>query len=298
MPEADIDRLRPLKRLLPRLVLILAASIPSKMRADDVVLRSGMSYRDVKTEARGELHRIVFQDGRVLTVPNAWIRSLRPAPVTWTTPARKLTIPLPPERAKPARTTRVPLPPKREPPRPAPAPEGNPPDERRPLARSGRPGPIPWTPVLKSAVLPGWGQQSTGRPAAGALFAASSIYVLQRYWSVRQQHATAEAAYNDPLPVSAVASQTLTGALPLVNAAAINLVYLSEKEQRVRLLEKQGNSMVLAFSLLWGWNMLDILHETGLWKRVWRHSRSDPGKAMPVLYWQKDSISAAVVFAL
>lgn len=300
MTAAVTEHLRPLS-LLSIVGLIAAAATSTPLRADDVVLRSGVRFRDVKTEPSGHSHRILFRDGRVQVVPNAQIRSLRPAPTTWTKavppepqhePAAKPVEPVPVAPVEPdPPATDIPAVPETNT-----APENGPiPDSRPELpAKNG----IPWTPVLKSAILPGWGQYSLGREQTGALYAATSLFILQRYWTYRQRHATAEAEYNDPVPVGAVASQTLTGGVSLLDAAATNLIYLSDKERKVHSLEKQGNSMVLAFTLIWGWNMLDILYTGSPWSRERLNSRTMPPRAIPVVTLQKDSITAAVVFCL
>ena len=242
--------------------LVCAAS--ARSLADTVVLRSGVQLRNVKTSPIGEMHLIEFEDGTIEKIPNSRIRSLRRAATTWTRNQVK-------EPEAPKVVT----------------PEPSLPASRRSLA-----------PILKSAVLPGWGQISEDRVKTGMAYGAASILVFQRYWTYRQRHAAAQRDYNDPVPVGLVASQSVSGSLTLPQAAAINLAYLSQKEKQVYSLQRKGNNMLALLPAVWAWNMLDIVHGGVPWEKRWLGSA--PREQVPVLCISSGpgSITAAVRYYL
>ncbi|MBI3395065.1 MAG: hypothetical protein HY042_04455 [Spirochaetia bacterium] len=245
--------------------------------ADVVVLRGGARYDDVKTQPSGESHRILFKDGHINVVPNSQIKSLRRAPTTWTEPVR-------PEVEQPKKPVEPQTDPRDETPR------------IEPVVKPAEPT-RNWGPVFKSALLPGWGQYDEGRSTSAAVYAATYLFAVQRYWTLRNAHAVAQADYNDPLPVGSVAGQTLNGSLTVAQAAVINFAYLSNIERRVHRLQKQGNEMVLIISVAWGWNMLDILRGGTPWERQW--FGGDRG-LLPILriQMQRDSIAASMSLPL
>lgn len=262
--------------------------------ADRVALKSGMVYHDVKAEPTGNAHRISFSNGMIKFIPNSQIRSVRPGPLTWRFPYR------PPVQKQ------LPIPERSPDEKPEKDPVKRPEEFRKPpestLEQTWHPG-KDWGPVLKSAFLPGWGQYSIGEKRNGALFAASSLLVFYRYWTLRQQHAAAEADYNDPGPVAAIAAQSQTGAFTVLDVTALNLVYLSAKERRVYRLQNEGNAMLGLFTFLWGWNMLDISCRGPLMERC-RRPFSRTGEQsripdfVPGFYWSRDTVSASVTFFL
>jgi len=266
--------------------------------ADRVALKSGMVYHDVKAEPTGNAHRISFSNGMIKFIPNSQIRSVRPGPLTWQFPYRPPVQKPLPVADKKAENTPVDTPEK---------PTRKRPDElRKPTEATAEQNWHPgkdWGPVLKSAILPGWGQYSIGEKRNGALFAASSLIVFYRYWALRQQHAAAEADYNDPVPVAAIAAQSQTGAFSVLDVTAMNLFYLSEKERRVYRLQNEGNAMLGLFTFLWGWNMLDISCRGPLMERCRRlFSRTGEQSRLPDFvpgfYWYRDTVSASVTFFL
>jgi len=244
-----------------------------------VVLRSGITYADVKAEPAGQSHRIHFRDGSLQVLPNSLIRSVRPGPTTWTHPVT----PIEPPKTVIQPSVRTPELP------------------TKPLQRTDRPVVAEgskWGPIVKSAILPGWGQYSQGREVPGALYAIGSVLAFQNYWMYRQKHAAAQREYNDPVPVGAVATQTLTGSVTLSQAAGINLFYLSGIESRVYRLQSQGNAMVVIFGLIWGWNMLDAVYGGMPWEKRWFRSTASGHISGFNLNLQKKAIVASLSFAL
>lgn len=223
---------------------IIAAvfALPVSLGADTVTLRSGIVFYDVKTRPAATSHHVYFIDGGIITLANSLISSVRPGPTTWTEPVF-LALKKPPRTIKAREATEtIPLPRQRS---------------------------VPWTPILKSTILPGWGQFSEGRKISGSLYAAGAVFLFSRYWTIRQAHSRAEAEYNDPAFTGAVASQTLTGSMSIGQAAMINLTYLSGKEREVYRLEKQGNLTAFLLGSLWAWNLLDIVTEGAPWEWKW-----------------------------
>ena len=282
-PSSLVPCFRPGAGPFAVLVALGCSLLPLGVHADVVTLKSGIRYYDVRARPRGNLHVVLFQDGRVRRVPNSAIRSLRPGPTTWSK-AKRASVPRPlgpvrvesevPEVAALSRIPRerfaldsLPLRPRLYEPAGA---------ELRPAQPSRE-----WGPILKSALLPGWGQYATGRRWTGWAYAGTSLLFLERYWTVRRRHTAAEADYNDPLPVGAVAAQSLTGAIGVGEAAAINLAYLSGKERAVYRLQKRGNNMALLFGLSWVGNILDILHGGPPWEKPWLTA----AKAQPTVAW-------------
>jgi len=273
--------------------LVIATDI---VHADRVALKSGMVYHDVKAEPTGNAHRISFSNGLIKFIPNSQIRSVRPGPLTWPFPYRPpVQKPLPDKKPE---NTQVNTPESQTRKRPD---ETLKPSDTT-LEQTLHPG-KEWGPVLKSAILPGWGQYSIGEKRSGALFATSSLFVFYRYYALRQQHASAEADYNDPVPVALIASQSQTGAFTVLDVTAMNLAYLSAKERRVYRLQNEGNAMLGLFTFLWSWNMLDIGCRGPLMERCRRpFSRTgEQGRIpdfVPGFYWYRGSVSASVTFFL
>lgn len=258
------------------LFLILLASIscfPFGLNADVVILRSGLHYSDVRVQPFAESHRILFSSGRVLIIPNSEIRSVRPGPTTWNQPAQAIGS---------AKSRSV-----------EPIHSITPSVEQGDSTEKVRLSEYRWKPIIKSAVFPGWGQYAEGREGAGSLYTISTVLALQQYWTLRQKHEEAERDYNDPRPVAAVVVQAWAGSLSILDAAAINIAYLSQKERQVHNLQEQGNNMASVLMLIWGWNMLDIVSGKALW---WSRG-SGPTSGKPALNFQiqKDSIMITVI---
>lgn len=291
-----VPRCSPTLLLVPALIVVLG---PASLPADTVVLRSGIRYYDVKTRPVGESHRIAFQNGRVVIAKNSTIRSIRPQATSWRRPttARKA--------SRRAETKK------------APAGSAELPAEKkmglavrsiRPdpdfVVRVPRPPPVPtkptreWGPVIKSVLLPGWGQIAVERKVPGFVYAGLSLFVFREYWTLRQEHAAAEAQYNDPVPVGGVAALALTGSLSLTQAAAINLAYLSQQERRVFELQTRGNNALLALGLVWGWNVLDILFGGPPWETTWFASQAVRSGPIYALQPRHDGLGVAVRFFL
>ena len=232
--------------LFPFLFVCLVAR---SARADVVVLRSGVRYSNVKAVPMANSHRVQFPNGRVQTINNFEIQSVRPGPVTWSAPVHAG------DHRSEVVTTRPVVPPRVVPPaqvseqKPAPAPAAR--DEL--------------SPVRKSALLPGWGQYAQKRPGASVLFALGTLLTFQNYWTIRQKHAAAERDYNDPIPVGLVAAQTLTGSLGVLQAFTINIAYLSNKERVVFERQNQGNLMFGALVSIWLWNVFDVIYHSPHW---------------------------------
>ncbi len=233
-----------LMRLL-LLSIIFLSFFSSSLKADTVILRSGTTYTNVITEPFSGSHKIQFSNGSILILSNSKIRSLRPGPIKWgqSLPTVKKLEPQPMESPSPHPAPPVVLPEEQE----------------EPEIGLLQPKGYRWGPLLKSSILPGWGQYSEGRKWSGFLFAASSMIALQKYWTLRQKHAAAESDYNDPIPVGLVSAQAWTGSISIMEAAAINLTYLSQKESLVNRLQKQGNTMVGVLTIIWGWSIFDIV---------------------------------------
>lgn len=251
--------------------LLCAATliVPGMLRADTIVLRSGIRYADVKVQPVGESHRVFFEDGRVHLISNSDIRSVRRGPTTWTT-VRSVDVPKPQEIV------------------PAPEPVKPPPVRE--------PAPL-LSPLLKSIVAPGWGQYAQGRPLAAALYSSLTLLTFQRYWTYRQQHAAAERDYNDPMPVGLVAAQSTTGVLTVGQASLMNIAYLGQKERKVYAIQRQGNNMFLLLSAVWVWNILDIGRGGVPWERDWSRVRN-PGVPDFAIYFRRDSIEFGARFGL
>ncbi|MCE9597368.1 MAG: hypothetical protein K8S54_05310 [Spirochaetia bacterium] len=238
------------------------------LHADTVVLKSGVRYNDVKAEPIAQFHRIRFSDGRVEVLPNSIIRSVRPGATSWSqvyipVVPQKIPDPVVPRPEIPLNPVKVPA--------------------------------FVLTPTMKSVVFPGWGQYAEQRRITGAVYAAAGVLALERYWYFRQKHAAAERQYNDPIPVGIVASQSLTGSLSLVDAALINFVYLAGQEKKVYKLQNQGNSMIMAYGLVWAWNLFDIRAGGLPWERGWVGSaRPVAHGTRPILYLQKDGLGVMV----
>ncbi len=247
--------------------LVLVASMA--IRADVVTLRSGVKFTDVKAKPSATSHRLYFIDGSTIIISNSQIVSVRPGPTSWTE-----AVMIEPIRAEAF---------------------GHPdisPRESREIAEVPRAR--AWGPVLKSAVLPGWGQISEGRTVSGANYAVAALLLVHRYWTIRQDHARAEAEYNDPTLTGAVAAQTLTGRVSVTEAAAVNLTYLSAKERQVYRLEKQGNLSLFLLGSLWAWNMLDILSGGAPWEWKWLGNAQNPAHVSLVLCPGREGMLVAV----
>ncbi len=248
---------------------------PNVLRADTVELRSGVIFADVKAEPLGKSHRIRFGSGRVRMVANSAIHSVRPSPVRWNHP---LVVRLVTQMVSPPGQPTVP--------------------PENPSSESSTKIGINWGPILKSAILPGWGQYSVGRKWTGALYSTLTIYALERYWELRQKHATAQDEYNDPIPVSMVSYQAMIGAITIPQAGAINLAYLSQKEREVNKLETEGNNMVALLAFVWGWNMVDIAFGKSIWEKVFPGSGPGNQKIGFGVLVQRNSIMAGVRISL
>jgi hypothetical protein len=268
------------------LFALAACLLATPTFADIVILRSGVQYTDVKARPTGSAHTLYFRDGSVRRIPNSQIQSVRPMPTTWSRPANSEPIPAPQSDLK------------RQPELPAPSATEAGSRENSILSEDATSA-FELTPIYKSAILPGWGQYSEGRVASGAAYSLGSLFLWQRYWSLRQRHSVAEADYNDPWPTAAVAAQTLNGNLGVFEAVGINLLYLAQKEAAVFKLETEVNNTVFAISLLWAWNMLDIVFGGLPWERNWF---SQQEAAAPLASWHiqlgADAAKFLVVFQL
>lgn len=263
------------------LYFLLSLSLTSiRLEADVVVLRSGVRYPDVKAQPFGTAHRVVFVDGRVEWIPNSMIRSVRPGPTSWnqTQPVEPQKIPVDPPKTDPT-------PPQREVVKPAVV-----------VAPTG----FRLTPAMKSVIFPGWGQLDQGRSRTGIAFAAAGAIALQQYWSYRQKHAAAERDYNDPVPVSAIASQSLSGSMSVTNVAVINFLYLASKERTVYKLQNRGNTMIGLYGLIWAVNLMDIRQGGMPWEVRWLGLRkgTEQPRVQPIFYMQKDAFTAMLRITL
>ncbi len=273
-------------RLLPRgVILLVSTAVALSLRADTIVLTSGVRYTDVKARPSGQSHVVSFRDGRVLRVPNRSIRSLRPGATTWTRPQVAV------RKRADTGTAAAKTNPKREA------------TQRRRATRlvritRGDPRTIvpgrPWGPLVKSAILPGWGQYSLERRLVGTIFAGAAVSAFAEYWSVRTRHANAERRYNDPTVVGLVSAQTLTGTLSLGQAAMLNLGYLGAIERRVIALERRGNLVAALLGIVWGWNMLDIYYGGPPWERPWFGRSVDSRKRTWSLSLERDRVSLGI----
>ena len=154
------------------------------------------------------------------------------------------------------------------------------------------------SPVLKSAILPGWGQFAQERTGAAALFALGVFFTFQNYWTVRQAHAAAERDYNDPVPVGLVAAQALVAPLGIGQAFAINFGYLSNKESSVLDRQREGNMMLGAVLSIWFWNILDVIFHSDHWKKDGRLLGGYNEAIDFRLIVQKDAVSIGMSFSL
>ncbi|MBL8020165.1 MAG: hypothetical protein JNM27_10915 [Leptospirales bacterium] len=260
------------------LYFLLSVSFTSfRLEADVVVLRSGVRYPDVKAQPFGTAHRVVFSDGRVEWIPNSMIRSVRPAPTSWNQiqPVEPQKVPVDPPRTEPT-------PPQREVVKPVVVPTG-----------------FRLTPAMKSVIFPGWGQLDEGRRGTGIAFAAAGAIALQQYWTYRQRHAAAERDYNDPVPVGAIASQSLSGSISVTNVAVINFLYLASKEKTVYKLQNRGNTMIGLYGLIWAVNLMDIRQGGMPWEVRWLGLRRGPeARVQPIFYMQKDGFAAMLRISL
>lgn len=267
----------PMRPILAAAAGLLAVAFSAGVNADSITLKSGVHYNDVKTRPSAGKHTVYFRDGRVLVISNSEIRSVRPNPTTW----QKAVRPVPEPKVEIAHPSLHAIM------------AAGVASRSLPLPNAADNATDKWGPVLRSAVLPGWGQYSSDRPKAGILYASGIALLFQQYWVVRNQHAAAERAYNDPLPVGAVALQSLTGGIGLGEAAAINLTYLAIKERDVFRLQKRGNNLVLLMGLAWSWNMLDIVYGGVPWEADW-FGKKDRNAAVWRLQLNRDSFEFSV----
>ncbi|MBX7057201.1 MAG: hypothetical protein K1X75_04000 [Leptospirales bacterium] len=273
--SAKIERPIGSGRLVQRAVLAIALGIAAGrgLRADTVVLRSGEELLNVRVRPSGAAHTIYFPDGSRRRIANAQIRSIRSLPTSWEQSAQR-----PPAAAI----------------QPAPAvtaPAGPLEPALQEMPATGR----NLTPIIQSAIWPGWGQYSEGRELHAAVYAIGAGFLLERYWRLRQRHSAAEADYNDPAPTGAVAFQTLNGRLSILQAATINVLYLASKERTVFALEKETNNTAIALSLLWAWNLVDIVFGGPPWQANWPLISINRA---PSLHWRLSAGPGTVVACL
>jgi len=194
----------------------LLASLLSlaSLRADIVVLKNGTTYANVRAFPAGGVHRIMFQNGQAVVVPNAQIAKVRIAPVYW----------------------------------PPPKPVEKPPEKvEKPVEK---PATLALGPVLKSTILPGWGQASLGHYGRGAFFLGITGATAAQYWTYRGLHAEAQAAYSEQATPAFLSLQGNQGYLMFAG--------ILQQEKKVLLQrEYQTNTMAAILGILWGWNIVD-----------------------------------------
>ena len=109
------------------------------------------------------------------------------------------------------------------------------------------------SPLVRSMILPGWGQYSTGHEWRGGLFFTAAVLSTGYYWNYRQEMRAAEARYND---------MTVTGslalAMPGASGIAASYLYLDGIKQESYALAQKGNNSLGALGLVWLWNVVDI----------------------------------------
>lgn len=254
------------------------------LHADRIILKSGIRYYDVSTIPIGGTHRVRFARGRTIIVPNHQIRFLRISPVSWAGKRvhqtkrenRKQRVLRPlrlvilgpgedfpaGEFSTGAIANREPLPQiPGERRRPNPDSMGEHPTSD-PLAYRGDGNEgqafffsVPtMTPLLRSLIVPGWGQFSTGYNFRGSLFLTTSTVLLGRYAGIYRSHSVTEKKYNDPWTTSAIAM-----AAPGINGILLNVLYLHRVEGEVGRLEKSGNDTLWMLGFVWLINVADII---------------------------------------
>ncbi len=67
------------------IITFFSASFP--IHADNLILKNGTRYRNVKTQPKGARHIVLFKNGKVKSINNRNIKILRIASVDWKTPA-------------------------------------------------------------------------------------------------------------------------------------------------------------------------------------------------------------------
>lgn len=206
--------------------------------ADEIYLKSGKRYVNVKIRPRGNRHVIYFRNGRVLSVANSTIRGLKLRPTSW----KKVRRPVPKKKRRPLRRTAYRIKNMRGDPRAR---------LRRPPAPQG------WrlSPTWKSTLVPGWGQYSRGARWQGAVFFSGALFLFGRYVQYRQAHTAAEADYNDPAPTGILSA---IGSLGIAERASGIFLYLQERERVALRLEDRTNRSFYLLSAVWAWNIWDI----------------------------------------
>lgn len=179
-------------------------------------MKNGTTYANVRAFPAGGVHRILFQNGQAVVVPNAQIAKVRIAAVYW----------------------------------PPPKPIEKPAEKVEKIEKSEEPSGLALGPVLKSTILPGWGQASLGHYGRAGFFLGTTGVTAAQYWTYREQHAAAQAAYSEQVTPAFLSLQGNQGYLIFAG--------ILQQEKKVLLQrEYQTNSMAGLLGFLWGWNILD-----------------------------------------
>ena len=237
-------------RYPPTVWMVLAVGLfllACELGADTLLLRNGKRYTNVRTRPGGDSHLVYFSNGGKTRVKNLDIRFLRISSVNWSGAA----IITPEPRQKKRRIDRLNQDPD------TPGVYGEEPLPFTPALEQ----PFWMSPIMRSALAPGWGQYYVGHKESGVMFISASALLLGLIYQSTTEHNALEAQYNDPLPPTLI----LLGATSLPNVPleglALSYVYLRTIESRVNQKRIESNNYQMALGLFWLVGLLDI----------WRH---------------------------
>ncbi len=230
-------------------VLSLLFAVP--VFADSVTLKTGETLENVMVVSISQtIVTVKFQNGNIIEYSKTQVQSLRRRPVEWPVVTEPEKIDEKPKAAETEKPNEIDKPVHELPPIQQPVLQQEA-INRQPTARGA---------LLRSAILPGWGQLYQGRNYAGAAFIAATILGIRQMSSYYGSYTEARRGYN-------ASSQYMAASLVAPSTIRVGMFAYGLAETKT----KQGemSSAVLRFNLigtffigLYVWNFVDIYRFT------------------------------------
>ena len=229
-------------RAIPLLGLALAVGAANPLGADIVVLKDGSSLRNVVTVPTENGTLVVMRSGQVRKYTAHEVLRVRIGPVAWPPGLNRAHVDKIVEKRVAEFLSKE---------------KARQPTEevRGPVRPSGRRAPgSNQQSILRSAVLPGWGQWAGGRTGRGLAFFGAALGSTLGFLYFRGERNAAEADFRAAVEIGSAANALGSLALPL---SFVAFQAGQQAEARVKSSAGRADASLFLLAVAYGWNLLD-----------------------------------------